>query len=75
MALAAIIEGREDDVLKGFAPWGRGLLPGQWSWDKVSAAYPGLDERVIEYFAVMHLFVEAANADGGICGEEDDQNG
>ena len=75
MALAAILEGREDDALKGFAPWGRGLLPGQWSWDKVSATYPGLDERVIEYLALMHLFVEAANADGGICGEEDDQNG
>jgi hypothetical protein len=29
----------------------------------------------VEYVAVMHLFVEAANADGGICGEEGDQSG
>jgi hypothetical protein len=75
MALAAILESREEDVIKGFAPWGRGLLPGQWSWEKVMGQYSGVDERVIEYLAVMHLFVEAANADGGICGEEDDQNG
>lgn len=75
MALAAILEGREQDALKGFAPWGRGLLPGQWSWEKVVSTYAGLDERVIEYLAVMHLFVEAANSDGGICGEEDDQSG
>ncbi len=75
MALAAILESREEDILKGFAPWGRGLLPGQWSWEKVLNEYSSVDERVIEYLAVMHLFVEAANADGGICGEEDDQNG
>ena len=75
MALAAILEGREEDALKGFAPWGRGILPGQWSWEKVMNQYAGIDDRVVEYLAVMHLFVEAANADGGICGEEDDQSG
>ena len=75
MSLAAILEGREEDVLKGFAPWGRGILPGQWSWEKVMSKYAGVDERVVEYVAVMHLFVEAANADGGICGEEGDQSG
>jgi len=72
MALAAILEGREEDILEGYAPWGRGLLPGAWSWEDVVKKHPGVDERVVEYIAVMHLFVEKANVDGGICGEEDE---
>ena len=72
MALAAILEGRETDVLEGYSPWGRGILPGAWSWDGVVQKYPGIGERVVEYIAIMHLFVEKANVDGGICGEEDD---
>jgi hypothetical protein len=71
MALAAILEGREEDILEGYSPWGRGILPGAWSWEKVVKNHPGIDERVVEYIAVMHLFVEKANVDGGICGEED----
>jgi len=72
MALAAILEGSEEDLLEGYKPWGRGILPGAWSWDGVMKKHPGVDERVVEYIAVMHLFVEKANADGGICGEEDE---
>lgn len=72
MALAAILEGSEEDLLEGYKPWGRGILPGAWSWDGVMKKHPGVGERVVEYIAVMHLFVEKANADGGICGEEDE---
>jgi hypothetical protein len=75
MAVAAIIEGREQDVLESYAPWGRGLLPGAWSWSKVTDVYPGLSERVVEYFAVMHLFVEYATADDGLCGEDESESG
>jgi len=72
MALAAILSGKENELLEGYKPWGRGLLPGAWSWSKVVEQNPGIDERVIEYLALMHLFVEQATADGGICGEDDD---
>ena len=72
MAVAAILLGKESDLLEGYSPWGRGLLPGAWSWSKVVEQNPGIDERVVEYFALMHLFVEQATADGGICGEEDE---
>ena len=70
MAIAAILEQREQDVLESYAPWGRGLLPGAWSWTKVNETYPGLSERVVEYFALMHLFVEYATSDEGLCGED-----
>lgn len=72
MAIAAIMSGKESDLLAGHTPWGSGLLPGSWSWEKVVELYPGIEERVIEYFALMHLFVEQATSDGGICGEEED---
>ena len=72
MALSAILLGKESDLLDGYTPWGRGLLPGAWSWAKVVEQNPGIDESVIEYLALMHLFVEQATSDGGICGEEDE---
>ncbi len=71
MAVAAILEAREQDLLESYAPWGRGLLPGAWSWDTVNQTYPGLSERVTEYFALMHLFVEYATSDDGLCGEDE----
>ena len=71
MAIAAIMTGKESDLLAGHNPWGSGLLPGSWSWEKVVELHPGIEERVIEYFALMHLFVEQATSDGGICGEEE----
>ena len=71
MAIAAIMTGKEADLLAGHTPWGSGLLPGSWSWDKVVELHPGIEERIVEYFAVMHLFVEEATSDGGICGEEE----
>ncbi len=73
MAIAAILQAREQDVLESYAPWGRGLLPGAWSWETVKETYPGLSERVIEYFALMHLFVEYATSDEGLCGEDESE--
>jgi len=72
MGLAAILLAKETELLEGYKPWGRGLLPGAWSWTAVVEQNPGIEERVVEYIALMHLFVEQATADGGICGEEDD---
>jgi len=72
MAIAAIMSGSETELIDGYSPWGRSILPGAWSWAKVVKTHPGVDERVVEYLALMHLFVEQATADGGICGEEED---
>ena len=74
MAIAAILANREQDALESYAPWGRGLLPGAWSWNKVNETFPGLSERVVEYFALMHLFVEYAMSDEGLCGEDGSDN-
>jgi hypothetical protein len=68
MAIAAILLGKEEEVLNNYAPWGRGLA-GTWSWKKVTKENPGIEEKVVEYFAVLHLVVEMAMAEGGICGQ------
>lgn len=68
MGIAGIITGKEQDVLDHMAPWGRSLAPGSWSWDRVIKLQPGIDDLVIKYFAMMHLAVELATAEDGICG-------
>lgn len=68
MAIAAIMSGREEDVQQGHAPWGSGLVPGSWSWKRVKKEEPGIEKRLVDYFALMELFVEIATGDEGICG-------
>jgi hypothetical protein len=72
MAIAGIIEKKEDDILKNFEPWGRGLLPGAWSWKGVVKQHRGVSKSMVDYFSVMHLLVERATADDGVCGEEEE---
>jgi hypothetical protein len=66
MGLAAILLGREQDVIDHSSHWGEGLR-GRWSWDKVKKEHSGVDERVVEYLALMHLTLEVATAEGGFC--------
>ena len=70
MAIAAIMTGKSrtcsPDTTHGEADSCRVVV-----WEKVVELHPGIEERVIEYFALMHLFVEQATSDGGICGEEE----
>ena len=66
MAIAAILLAKESELLDHNAPWGRGIAL-QWSWDKVKKENAGVEERVIEYLATMHLLVELAQAEGGLC--------
>lgn len=66
MAVAAILTQQESELLNGYKPWGRGL-GGTWSWKKVQEGFPGIEEHVLEYFVLMHLAVEIANAEGGLC--------
>ena len=70
MAVAAILEGKEKDVLEDHQPWGRGLLPGSWSWRAVKANHKGIAARVQSYFSLMHLTLERVNGPDGICREE-----
>ena len=67
MGIAAILAGEEAMVLENRTPYGRSLAPWSWSWSKVVSNHPGLDERVIKYLAMMHLTVELARSEGGIC--------
>ncbi len=68
MGIAAVLAAQEALVLDNRTPWGRGLAPGTWSWDKVESQFPGVHERTIKYLSMMHLTLELARADGGICG-------
>ena len=68
MALAALMLKKEDDLLEGRKPFGRGLAS-TWSWDTVKKQNPGIEDRLVEYFALMHLCWELMAGPGGQCGE------
>lgn len=63
MGIAAILSRNEKAAIEGLAPWGSGLAPGTWSWDRVKKENPGIEERSMRYFAMMHLFVEVAHSE------------
>lgn len=66
MAVAAILVAKEEDLLNSNAPWGSSLAA-NWSWKSVQKQYPGIRERCVDYFALLHFTVELATADDGIC--------
>ena len=66
MAMAAIFTQNEETLIQGNTPWGSTTL-NRWSWEKVKEKHPGIEDRLVEYFALMHLTVELARGDGGIC--------
>ncbi len=66
MALAAILAHDEQTLLDHASPWGRALFAG-WSWQDVQKKHPGIRQRVVDYVAVMHLVLEVANREGGLC--------
>lgn len=68
MAVAAIVLGKEEDLLEGRKPFGRGLAA-TWSWNDVKKQNPGIEDRLVEYFALMHLTWELMAGSGGLCGE------
>ncbi len=69
MAIAALLTRNEQLLLEQRKPWGRGLVPGAWSWEEVVDQHPEVEELVTGYFALMHIAAELASADGGICGQ------
>ncbi len=68
MAVAALVLQKEEDLLEGRKPFGRGLAS-TWSWDVVKKENPGIEDRLVEYFALMHLTWELMAGPGGLCGE------
>ena len=67
MGVAAILTRNEQTAIAREAPWGN---LNSWSWSKVKTEYSstGLEEDILNYFALMHLVVEFAKAEGGVCG-------
>jgi hypothetical protein len=59
LALAAVLAGREAELLDG-------RLSGRGPLDLVSDD-PGLTDRLVRYLGLMHLLVEVGNAPDGIC--------
>jgi hypothetical protein len=66
MAMAAILARDEQTLLEHASPWGRAIFAG-WSWEQVQKKHPGVQKRLYDYVAVLHLTLEVANREGGLC--------
>ena len=66
MGLAAILTQKEDDAIERLPPWGTGGLS-TWSWSGVLKENPGLEDRMVDYLALMLLAVERSRVDEGLC--------
>jgi hypothetical protein len=65
MGIGAILTAREEDVFARRNPFG-GI--GRWSLNTLMSNEPDLEEKLIEYFALMHVLVElASEPEVGIC--------
>jgi hypothetical protein len=67
MGVAAIIAQQEEKVTKRQAPWGSGGIGRAWEWERVVADHPGVDTKVVEYFAMMLVAAEVAHGSDGVC--------
>ncbi len=66
MVLAAVIARDEETLIAHQSPWGSGFLSG-WSWEGVKKKHKGVGVRLLDYAALMHLVLETAHAEGGLC--------
>jgi hypothetical protein len=66
MVLAALLARDEGTLLEQKAPWGGGFLSG-WSWADVQKKHPGIKQRLVDYVALLHLVLESAFVEGGLC--------
>lgn len=64
MGVGAILTVREEQVFGRKYPFG-GI--GRWSFSGLLSENADLEEKLVEYFAVMHVLVELANQPEGIC--------
>jgi len=66
IGFVAIFAGAHEALLKGESPWGSGFFGGS-DWGEVSKQYPAATKQLYEYLPLMHLTLELARAEGGIC--------
>ena len=65
MGVGAILTAREEDVFARNRPFG-GV--GRWSFNNLLSNEPDLEEKIVEYFALMHVLVElSSQPEVGIC--------
>ena len=68
MFYAALLSKKEDMLSKRIHPWGEGS---SWKWKGVLRDSKDekikITEMLVEYFAIMHLYIERAQSSGGIC--------
>jgi len=68
MYLGAVFTENTDDVRNRNSPWGDGS---NWSWSQFVKANKGMENKIADYVALMHLFAEVANDPSkGICFSE-----
>lgn len=68
MGIAALLLTEEDKVIEGESPWGTGLMT-KWSFTSMLDQYQDkkIRQKLVDYFATMHLLTEMANGENGIC--------
>ncbi|MES2641884.1 MAG: hypothetical protein V4850_20510 [Myxococcota bacterium] len=67
MVMAAIIARDEGTLIDHASPWGGGFIGGGWAWSGVQKKHPGVKTRLIDYVALLHLVLETAKVEGGLC--------
>jgi hypothetical protein len=67
MVMAAVMTRDEDELLERRGPFGGSFIGSGWSWDSVKKKYPYVEPLLFEYVALMHLVLENANREGGLC--------
>jgi hypothetical protein len=67
MVMAAILAADEATLIEHASPWGGGFLGGGWSWKAVQEKHRGVKTLLIDYVASLHLVLETASAEGGLC--------
>lgn len=68
MGMSAVLLKQEEKVMYSDPPFNHNSLMGSgWGWERVEKAYPSAKKKVIEYFSMMHVVGELANARGGVC--------
>ncbi len=68
MGVAAILTRQEEAVLTSEAPFSHKGIGGLgWGLAGVEKRFPEVRRKLIDYFALMHVFAEIAGEPGGLC--------
>jgi len=66
MGVSGVLLRRESDVLEGNSPWSKSVF-GAWGFSQLLKEHASIEALAIEYFALLHVLSELANAQDGIC--------